>query len=91
MGIFEFRDDGALLRARQAQRKGLRDIAARTTAGSARHANDTHVAKRPPHVRLAQGHLSNARLPAVPWDFPVDMAGVGGVRATLPGHGALSR
>src|SRR5262249_49778652 len=23
-------------------------------------------------------------LPAVPWDFPVDMAGVGGVRATLP-------
>ena len=45
--------------------------------------NDTYVAKRPPHVRLAQGHLSN-RLPTVPWDFPVDMAGVGGVRATLP-------
>ena len=45
--------------------------------------NDTYVAKRPPHVRLAQGHQSN-RLPAVPWDFPVVMAGVGGVRATLP-------
>jgi CubicO group peptidase (beta-lactamase class C family) len=44
---------------------------------------DTYIAQRPPGVRLAQGHLSNAR-PAVPWDFPVDMAGVGGVRATLP-------
>jgi serine-type D-Ala-D-Ala carboxypeptidase/endopeptidase len=45
--------------------------------------NDTYVGKRPPHVRLAQGHLSNG-LPTGPWDFPVDMAGVGGVRATLP-------
>jgi len=45
--------------------------------------NDTYVAKRPPQVRLAQGHLGNAML-AVPWDFPADMAGVGGVRATLP-------
>lgn len=45
--------------------------------------NDTYVARRPPHVRLAQGHRSNG-LPGVPWDFPVDMAGVGGVRATLP-------
>jgi serine-type D-Ala-D-Ala carboxypeptidase/endopeptidase len=45
--------------------------------------NDTYVAKRPPHVRLAQGHLSNG-VRTVPWDFPVDMAGVGGVRATLP-------
>jgi serine-type D-Ala-D-Ala carboxypeptidase/endopeptidase len=45
--------------------------------------NDTYIAKRPPEVRLAQGHLPNA-LPAVPWDFPIDMAGVGGVRATLP-------
>ena len=45
--------------------------------------NDTYVAKRPPQVRLAQGHLANT-MPAVPWDFPVDMAGVGGVRATLP-------
>ena len=45
--------------------------------------NETYVAQRPTHVRLAQGHLSNA-MPAVPWDFPPDMAGVGGVRATLP-------
>jgi CubicO group peptidase (beta-lactamase class C family) len=45
--------------------------------------NDTYVANRPPHVRLAQGHLYNG-FPTVPWDFPVDMAGVGGVRATLP-------
>jgi hypothetical protein len=45
--------------------------------------NDTYIAKRPPHVRLAQGHLPNG-LPTAPWDFPVDMAGVGGVRATLP-------
>jgi len=45
--------------------------------------NDTYVAKRPPQVRLAQGHLANA-MPTVPWDFPADMAGVGGVRATLP-------
>jgi D-alanyl-D-alanine-carboxypeptidase/D-alanyl-D-alanine-endopeptidase len=45
--------------------------------------HDTYIASRPPQVRLAPGHLSNA-LPAVPWDFPVDMAGVGGVRATLP-------
>jgi hypothetical protein len=45
--------------------------------------NETYIVKPRPQVRLAQGHLSNA-LPAVPWDFPVDMAGVGGVRATLP-------
>jgi D-alanyl-D-alanine-carboxypeptidase/D-alanyl-D-alanine-endopeptidase len=45
--------------------------------------NDTYVARRPPNVRLAQGHLGN-RMPWSPWDFPVDMAGVGGVRATLP-------
>lgn len=45
--------------------------------------NETYVAHPPPHVRLAQGHLSNA-MTAVPWDFPPDMAGVGGVRATLP-------
>jgi len=30
----------------------------------------------------AQGHASNGR-PAGPWDFPVEMAGVGGVRASL--------
>ena len=45
--------------------------------------NETYVARRPTQVRLAQGHLPNA-MPAVPWDFPPDMAGVGGVRATLP-------
>jgi serine-type D-Ala-D-Ala carboxypeptidase/endopeptidase len=45
--------------------------------------NDTYIAKRPPQVRLAQGHLPNG-MPTVPWDFTVDMAGVGGVRATLP-------
>jgi len=45
--------------------------------------SDTYVANRPPNVSVAQGHLSNA-LPTGPWDFPVDMAGVGGVRATLP-------
>lgn len=45
--------------------------------------NDTYIAKRPSHVRVAQGHFSNG-LPAGPWDLPVDMAGAGGVRATLP-------
>jgi CubicO group peptidase (beta-lactamase class C family) len=45
--------------------------------------NDTYIANRSPQVRLAQGHFSNT-MPAVPWDFQVDMAGVGGVRATLP-------
>jgi CubicO group peptidase (beta-lactamase class C family) len=45
--------------------------------------NDTYIAKRPTEVRVAQGHRSNA-MPAGPWNFPVDMAGVGGVRATLP-------
>jgi D-alanyl-D-alanine-carboxypeptidase/D-alanyl-D-alanine-endopeptidase len=45
--------------------------------------NETYVARRPTHVRLAQGHLPNA-MPTTPWDFHADMAGVGGVRATLP-------
>jgi serine-type D-Ala-D-Ala carboxypeptidase/endopeptidase len=45
--------------------------------------NDTYVAQRPPQVHLAQGHLSTGA-PAIPWDFQPDMAGVGGVRATLP-------
>jgi CubicO group peptidase (beta-lactamase class C family) len=45
--------------------------------------NETYVAKRPTRVHLAQGHLPNG-LPAIPWDFHPDMAGVGGVRATLP-------
>jgi serine-type D-Ala-D-Ala carboxypeptidase/endopeptidase len=45
--------------------------------------SDTYITKRPQRVRLAQGHLPNA-MTQMPWDFPVDMAGVGGVRATLP-------
>jgi serine-type D-Ala-D-Ala carboxypeptidase/endopeptidase len=45
--------------------------------------NETYVAGRPPQVRLAQGHFANT-MSAIPWDFPADMAGVGGVRATLP-------
>jgi CubicO group peptidase (beta-lactamase class C family) len=44
---------------------------------------ETYIAKRPPQVRLAQGHLASG-MPTGPWDFPADMAGVGGVRATLP-------
>ncbi|MBR0848262.1 serine hydrolase [Bradyrhizobium diazoefficiens] len=45
--------------------------------------SETYVARRPPQVRAAQGHFPNTE-PAGPWDFPPDMAGVGGVRATLP-------
>jgi CubicO group peptidase (beta-lactamase class C family) len=45
--------------------------------------NDSYIAKPPAGVRPAQGHLSNG-MPTGPWDFQVDMAGVGGVRATLP-------
>jgi len=45
--------------------------------------NETYVAKHPPQVHSAQGHLPNGT-PAIPWDFHPDMAGVGGVRATLP-------
>lgn len=45
--------------------------------------NDTYVNRRPPLVHLAPGHLPGGH-PAVPWDFNPDMAGVGGVRATLP-------
>jgi CubicO group peptidase (beta-lactamase class C family) len=45
--------------------------------------NETYAAQRPPQVRLAEGHLPNGE-PAAPWDFHPDMAGVGGVRATLP-------
>ena len=44
---------------------------------------DSYIAKRPPQVHAAPGHLANT-MPAGPWDFPTDMAGVGGVRATLP-------
>jgi D-alanyl-D-alanine-carboxypeptidase/D-alanyl-D-alanine-endopeptidase len=45
--------------------------------------NETYVNSRPPQVRLAQGHLPGGT-PTEPWDFHPDMAGVGGVRATLP-------
>jgi serine-type D-Ala-D-Ala carboxypeptidase/endopeptidase len=45
--------------------------------------NDTYVSRRPPQVHLAQGYLPNGS-PTKPWDFHPDMAGVGGVRATLP-------
>src|SRR5204863_3587965 len=37
--------------------------------------SDTYITKRPPNVRVAQGHLSNA-MPARSWNFHVDMAGV---------------
>jgi serine-type D-Ala-D-Ala carboxypeptidase/endopeptidase len=45
--------------------------------------SETYVARRPPQVHLAQGHLPNGT-PAIPWDFHPDMAGVGGVRSTVP-------
>jgi len=45
--------------------------------------NETYVARRPSNVHLAQGHLPGGK-PVLPWDFHPDMAGVGGVRATLP-------
>ena len=45
--------------------------------------NETYVDHRPPQVHVAQGHFPNTD-PTGPWDFPPDMAGVGGVRATLP-------
>lgn len=44
---------------------------------------ETYVKSRPPQVRVAEGHYPN-KSPAPPWDFHPDMAGVGGVRATLP-------
>jgi CubicO group peptidase (beta-lactamase class C family) len=44
---------------------------------------DAYIAKAPSGVRAAQGHMSNGA-PTSAWDMPVDMAGVGGVRATLP-------
>jgi len=42
-----------------------------------------YIVTRPPIVRLAQGHFSNGR-PTGPWDVQVNLAGAGGVRATLP-------
>src|SRR5690606_16970765 len=41
-----------------------------------------HVARRPEGVRAAGGHAANG-LPAAAWTFQTDLAGVGGVRATL--------
>ena len=41
---------------------------------------DAHITREA--GREAEGHLSNGR-PAPAWDFPVDMAGAGGVRASL--------
>ncbi len=35
--------------------------------------NETYVARRPPQVHLAQGHLPNGT-PAIPWDIHPDMA-----------------
>ncbi len=45
--------------------------------------NDTFIVTRPSAVRVAEGHFSNGR-PTGPWDVHVDLAGAGGVRATLP-------
>lgn len=45
--------------------------------------NETYVNRRPSQVRVAGGHTPNGKA-AGPWDFHPDMAGVGGVRATLP-------
>ncbi|QCU72678.1 serine hydrolase [Luteimonas yindakuii] len=43
---------------------------------------DAHIRQVPDGVRAVQGHLPG-RQPTKGWTFPVDMAGVGGVRATL--------
>jgi CubicO group peptidase (beta-lactamase class C family) len=45
--------------------------------------DDTFIVTRPSGVRVAEGHFSNGR-PTGPWDVRVDLAGAGGVRATLP-------
>jgi hypothetical protein len=45
--------------------------------------DDTFIVTRPSGVRVAEGHFSNSR-PTGPWDVRVDLAGAGGVRATLP-------
>ena len=45
--------------------------------------DDTFIVTRPSAVRVAEGHFSNSR-PTGPWDVRVDLAGAGGVRATLP-------
>lgn len=45
--------------------------------------NDTFIVRRPSTVRLARGHFSNGK-PTGPWDVQIELAGAGGVRATLP-------
>jgi serine-type D-Ala-D-Ala carboxypeptidase/endopeptidase len=45
--------------------------------------DDTYVVRRPPSVRVAEGHFSNGT-PTGPWEVHADLAGAGGVRATLP-------
>jgi CubicO group peptidase (beta-lactamase class C family) len=44
--------------------------------------NNTSIVTGPSAVRVAEGHFSNRR-PTGPWDVRVDLAGAGGVRATL--------
>jgi D-alanyl-D-alanine-carboxypeptidase/D-alanyl-D-alanine-endopeptidase len=41
-----------------------------------------YIARKPPDVRTAQGHLPTGAVTS-PWDIPVSLAGVGGVRASL--------
>ena len=41
-----------------------------------------YIAKRPAKVRVATGHRPGGQT-VPPWNFPVDLAGVGGVHATL--------
>ncbi|MCR6702473.1 MAG: serine hydrolase [Dokdonella sp.] len=41
-----------------------------------------YVSRAPSGIRAAVGHTPNGR-PTAAWTFPVDLAGVGGVRATL--------
>src|SRR5260370_15451966 len=45
--------------------------------------DDTFIVTRPSALRRAEGHFSNSR-PTGPWDVRGDLAGAGGVRATLP-------
>ncbi len=42
----------------------------------------TYIVRRPEGVKAAMGHTPDGQTTS-PWDFPVDFAGVGGVRATL--------
>lgn len=44
--------------------------------------HSSHVAQPPPGVRAAAGHVQSGEVTS-PWHFPVDLAGVGGVRSTL--------